>query len=301
MHESLEALAETQAQIAHRRQLRSCGVTRSGTASRLASGRWQAVGPVVVALHNGPLTAEQRRWAAVLSAGTRAALAGRTSLEVAGLKGWEAPRIQLLVPAGGAVREIAGVPVEVHQTRRDEAYRLALVGSPTRTNVERSALDAASWCGSPRACAGILAAVVQQRLTSAPRLLAALEKSGPIRHRPLMLSTLHDIAGGAQALSEIDIGRLCRRHGLDVTALQVIRHDAAGRRRYLDGYVTGPNGKRVAFEVDGAVHLAVRSYWDDMERSNELLIAGVGLLRFPSLAVRIDGPKVVDQFRRALA
>ena len=53
--------------------------------------------------------------------------------------------------------------------------------------------------------------------------------------------------------------------------------------------------------MDGAIHLAVRSYWDDMHRSNELLIAGFGLLRFPSTAVHIDGDVVVDQFRRALA
>ena len=301
MHGSLGPLAETQGQVAHRRQLRACGVTRSGIAAQLASGRWQTVGPVVVALHNGPLTAEQRCWVAVLSAGFRAALAGRTALELAGLEGWQTPRIQVLVPAGGAVRAIAGVPVEVHQTRRDEAYRLHVVGRPPRTAVERSALDAASWSDSPRTASGVLAAVVQQRLSTAPRLLELLDKSGPIRHRPLIQRTLEDIEGGAQALSEIDIGRLCRRHGLRVTARQVIRHDAAGRRRYLDGLVTGPNGKQVAFEVDGAVHLAVRSYWDDMERSNELMIAGVGLLRFPSLAVRIDGRTVVDQFRRALA
>jgi hypothetical protein len=176
-----------------------------------------------------------------------------------------------------------------------------VVGQPPRTVVERSALDAASWSDHPRTCAGILAAVVQQRLSTAPRLLQELEKSGPIRHRPLIRQTLDDVAGGAQALSEIDIGRLCHRHGLNVSARQAFRLDAQGRRRYLDGVVTGPNGKQVAFEVDGALHLAVRSYWEDMERSNELLIAGVPLLRFPSLAARIDGEKVVDQFRRALA
>jgi hypothetical protein len=301
MQGPLDELAQMQAHIAHRRQLLECGVTRSRTVAQLRSGRWRAVGPLTIALHNGALTTEQRQWVALLSAGPKAGLGGRTALEVAGLKGWESVPIHVVVPPGRHVPDIAEVPVEVHQTRRSEAYRMALAGVPTRTNVERSALDAASWSINPRSCAGILAAVVQQRLTTADRLLTALEKSGRIRHKPLMRSTLHDISGGAQALSEIDIGRLCRRHGLRVTARQVIRLDATGRRRYLDGEVTGPNGKRVAFEVDGAVHLAVRSYWDDMERSNELLIAGVGLLRFPSLAVRIQGPKVVDQFRRALA
>jgi hypothetical protein len=296
-----DALAHQQDQILHRRQLLAVGITRSRTVAQLRSGRWQAVGPLAIALHNGPLTTEQARWAAVLTAGPRAAIGARTALQMAGLKNWEWPRIQVLVPPGRRVPEIPEVAIDVHPTRRDEAYRFMLVGAPRRTNVERSALDAASWSNSLRACAGILAAVVQQRLTTAIRLLDALDKSGPIRHRRFMLQILHDIDGGAQALAEIDIGRLCRSEGLNVTARQALRIDAQGRRRYLDGIVTGQNGKQVAFEVDGGIHLAVRSYWDDMMRANELLIVGIGQLRFPSYAVRAEGPIVVDQFRRALA
>jgi hypothetical protein len=301
MHMSLEDLSDQQTQVAHRRQLRDCGLTRSGVAAQLRARRWQAVGPVVVVLHNGPLTTEQKRWATVLSAGRRAALAGRTALEEAGLKRWESAAVQVLVPVGGDVPQLPGIAIEVHRTRRDEAYRLKIVGSPPRTAIERSALDAASWSDSPRACAGILAAVVQQRLSTASRLIAALEKGGPVRHRPLMRHTLQDIEGGAQALTEIDIGKLCRSEGLNVTARQSVRLDAQGGRRYLDGIVTAENGKQVAFEVDGAVHLLVRTYWEDMMRSNELFIAGVGQLRFPSYAVRAEGAVVVDQFRRALA
>ena len=104
-----------------------------------------------------------------------------------------------------------------------------------------------------------------------------------------MQQILNDIAGGAQALAEIDIGRLCRSEGLSVTARQALRLDGRGQRRYLDGVVTGPDGTQVAFEVDGGLHLAVRSYWDDMMRSNELLIVASGLLRFPSYAVRAEG------------
>ena len=115
-----------------------------------------------------------------------------------------------------------------------------------------------------------------------------------------MKLTLDDIAGGAEALSEIDFGKLCRKHGLLVTGQQQVRLDGQGKQRYIDGYVVGPNGARAAYEVDGAPHLAVLSYWQDMERSNELLIAGQPLLRFPSLVVRTEGQKVVDQLRRAL-
>jgi hypothetical protein len=295
-----DALAQQQEQILHRRQLRALRVTRSRTVAQLRAGRWRAIGPLTIALHNGPLTTEQARWAALLTAGPRAAIGARTALQMAGLKNWEWPRIQVLVPPGRRVPYIPEVAIEVHPTRRVEDYRFALIGAPRRTNVERSALDAASWSDSLRACAGILAAVVQQRLTTAGRLLDALDKGGPIRHRRFMQQILDDIAGGAHALAEIDIGRLCRGEGLHVTARQSLRLDAQGRRRYLDGVVTGPNGKQVAFEVDGGLHLAVSSYWDDMMRANELLIVGVGQLRFPSYAVRAEGPIVVDQFRRAL-
>lgn len=116
-----------------------------------------------------------------------------------------------------------------------------------------------------------------------------------------MRLTLADIAGGAEALSEIDFGRLCRRHGLKIAARQQVRHDAQGRRRYLDGVATGPNGASVAFEVDGAIHLAVRDYWNDMARDNELMIAGQPLLRFPSLIVRTEPELVADQLHRALS
>jgi hypothetical protein len=178
---------------------------------------------------------------------------------------------------------------------------MVTLGSPARTTVERAAIDAACWSARSRHCAGLLAAVVQQRLSTPQRLLSELHAAGRIPRRRLMQLTLQDIAGGAAALSEIDFGRLCRRYGLTVASRQQLRLDAQGRRRYLDGVVTAPGGASVAFEVDGALHLAVRSYWDDMARGNELMIAGQSLLRFPSLIVRTEPALVADQLRRALS
>lgn len=300
MQDPLDALTNQQSAIVHRRQLRTCGVTHSRTLAHVRARRWQEVGPVVIALHSGPLTPRQRQWAALLNAGNRAALAGRTALELAGLRGWEAGSVQLVVPRGVTPAALGGIPVRVHQTRRDSSGQLLLIGAPTRTPIERSAIDAASWEPNPRACAGLLAAVVQQKLSTAPRLLAALESAGHVRRRQLMKLTLGDVAGGAQALSEIDFGQLCRRFGLRVTSRQAIRLDGQGRRRYLDGLVSDGQRGSVAFEVDGGLHLRVLSYWDDMDRSNELVIAGHSLLRFPSLIVRTEPERVVDQLRRAL-
>lgn len=95
MEACLTALAGRQSQVLHRRQLRACGVTGSKTVAQLRAGRWQRVGSVVIALHSGPLTTEQRRWAALLNAGSRAAFAARTALELGGLRGWEVDEVHL--------------------------------------------------------------------------------------------------------------------------------------------------------------------------------------------------------------
>jgi hypothetical protein len=171
---------------------------------------------------------------------------------------------------------------------------------PTRVRVERALVDGASWAATPRAACGLLAAGVQQRLTVADRLLAELETAGAIRYRRLLRSALIDIAGGAQAVSEIDFLRFCRRNGFPRPLLQVARRDSAGRRRYLDATLKGPTGKIVRVEIDGALHLVVRRYWDDMSRGNELSIAGELTLRFPSFVIHDDDPDAVGQLTRAL-
>ena len=45
---------------------------------------------------------------------------------------------------------------------------------------------------------------------------------------------IRDIRGGSEALSEIDLIRLCRRFGLQEPDRQVKRFDSHGRIRYLD-------------------------------------------------------------------
>ena len=108
---------------------------------------------------------------------------------------------------------------------------------------------------SPRPACGILAAAVQQRLTTPGELRVAVTAATRTRHRAALLAALDDIAQGTQALSEIDFVRLCRRHGLPVPTHQAVRVEPSGRRRYLDAEWTLPDGRSAAVEVDGALHL----------------------------------------------
>jgi hypothetical protein len=80
-----------------------------------------------------------------------------------------------------------------------------------------------------------------------------------------------------------------------------MRRDASGRRRYLGATWRRADGRLVVVEIDGALHLMVRRWWDDQLRQNEIVLgADAILLRFPSIVVRTDEHVVVAQLRRAL-
>jgi very-short-patch-repair endonuclease len=79
-----------------------------------------------------------------------------------------------------------------------------------------------------------------------------------------------------------------------------VRRDRSGRRRYLDAAWRRADGKLVVVEVDGALHLTPRRWWDDQLRQNELSLADALVLRFPSAVVRAQPELVTDQLRTAL-
>jgi hypothetical protein len=91
---------------------------------------------------------------------------------------------------------LRGVPAVLHQSRTLSADDV-LPTAPPRTRVERAAIDGAAWSRPPRTAVGLLAAVVQQRLTTARRLQVALDAAGPVRHAALCRAVLTDIDGGA--------------------------------------------------------------------------------------------------------
>jgi hypothetical protein len=142
-------------------------------------------------------------------------------------------------------------------------------------------VDAAAW--APKLAAG-----VQQRLTRAAAVGSVLEQSPRVRRRELMLKALADVAGGAEALSELDFCALVRRFGLPEPDRQVIRADRQGRR-WLDAVW---EKQRVVAEIDGRWHMDAGAWWSDMRRDNELTVDGYRVLRFPAFVVR-ENPEVV--------
>jgi hypothetical protein len=296
---ALAEVASRQDDVVSRDQLRDCGVTRSSERRQLEARRWQRVAPLAVVLHNGPLTQRQRWWVAVINSGRRSALCAFTALEADGLEGWARDDIEVLVVKGTELVRRPGV--RVHESRRFEPDRdVHPTRLPPRTRPARSAVDAATWSRSPRTAVGVLAAAVQQGLARPQELAEELERAGRIRHRRLLGHALVDIEGGSRALSEIDFVRLCRRFRLPAPRQQAVRTEPSGRRRYLDAEWVLRDGRRVVAEVDGAVHLLPRRYWDDMERANEIALRGALVLRFAAYAVRAHPDDIAAQLARAL-
>ena len=142
-----------------------------------------------------------------------------------GLQNFEDDNIHLVVPHGRRWPTLDELPARWHVSRHLSAEDRHPGSGVPRTRVDRSTIDAAAWSPRARSACGLLAAVVQQRLTTASRLLTTLESAGPIRHASLMRTVLLDIEGGAAALSEIDFGRLCKSHALPPPLRQVVRLD----------------------------------------------------------------------------
>jgi hypothetical protein len=280
-------------------------MTRGEVRWRVESGRWQKPGRGVVIAQSGPLTERQILRTALLRAGPHAAIAGLTACRLDGLSGFGdkvpfADRPIHLLLAYGYKRRAAplGLNVVAHYSRALTDLDVHPTRQPRRTRIARSLVDAAAWMPTDRGAIAVLAAGVQQRLVLVDQLRQVAERIETLHRRKLILETLGDIAGGAQALSELDFTRLVvRAYQLPEPSRQAARRDRRGRRRWIDVMW---DEWQVAVEIDGAQHADPLERWDDMDRDNGLNIDGYRTLRYPAWLVRKDPEYVARQILRAL-
>ena len=291
MDEPWRTLAIRQAGMLSRDQLRALGVDRCQVRNQVRAGRWMLRTPLVVSTTTGQLTWVQQAWMGVLHAGPASALGGLSSAKIHGLKNWERADVTVLVPAEADIPAVEGV--DFVRTRRDlEAMKLPGTRAPV-CRLEPAVLLFGAYTDSQRTGCGVLAAVVQQRLTTPDALLQWIELMRPLRRARLFRATLHDIAGGAQSMAEIDVGRLCRKHGLPEPTRRVRRRDASGLLRYTDCEWRLEDGRVVVLEVDGAFHMEVDHWVADMARERSLVLDGSVVLRCTALELRRSPRAVV--------
>jgi hypothetical protein len=288
----LADIAETQAMVLSRAQLAGAGYDSDATRRRATTGEWQQVGNAFV-LHSGIPSNDQLQWAAVLTAPGLVAVTARTAATRYGLRGFGPTAVDVLVPhADGSLARIDGV--HWHESRRFSERDVAIGFGLPMVSRGRAIVDAAAWTPNPRVACALMAAAVQQGIVPTSALRHELAAAGAVRHGRILRSIVADIEGGADSLAEIDFFKLARKAGLPPPIRQSIRVDSAGRRRYLDA-----DFGTFVVEVDGGLHLHAQNYWDDARRQNELVLGGDRVLRFPSIAIRLEEDVVLAQLRRA--
>lgn len=289
----LAELAREQVGVLAYDQLHELGWSRHRIESEVALDRWTHVAPRVVALQNAPLRRPQLLWLGVLHAGPSSRLSHGTACEEAGLSFLvDDPMVHVLTAKSADVSALPGF--RFHQTRRPFQLWTHSGGGVPRLGIEHAALLTAERDNHLRRAIGLLAACVQQRLTTAERLLGASTDIRKLRHGAILRLALGDIAGGAHSFAEIDIGSLCKEAGLRPPDRQRIRPDRQGRRRYLDCEWVLPDGSIVVLEIDGSFHIRTSHWWKDMKRERGVVISGRRVLRCASVEIRLDPAGIID-------
>ncbi|HOB79848.1 MAG TPA: hypothetical protein PLX57_08320 [Ornithinibacter sp.] len=289
-------LAAVQAGALSHRQLTELKVTRATVRNKLESGRWQRRTEEVITTTTGPMSVEQHRWVAVLHCGPGALVGGLSAAAVHGLKNWHRDEVHVLVGNDHSFEPVEGVVT--FRTRRSLPRMRHPSPLPT------CALEPAVllWAGHephPRSAMGVLAAVVQQRLTTAAKLASWVEALKPLRRAPAIRSLLTDLAGGSQSMAEVDVLQMCRGAGLAIPDRQVPRRDSSGQLRFTDCEWHLKDGRTLVLEVDGLFHLEIQHYEGDVRRQRRLTTPTRIVVRCTSNELRHE-PWVLAADLRAL-
>lgn len=262
-------VAAQQGGLLTRSQLRTLGVDRWAVRHRVATQRWVAHTPTVIGTTTGELSRTQLLWLGVLHGGSDALVGDLSAAEAAGLRNWHRDDVTILVPHGTFVG--SGYPGVVFvRTRRPLADWRRRAGGLPMCRLEPATLRFASTQRNPRVAEGVLAAVVQQRLTSPERLAEWVDRMRPLRGADRFRRALIEIAGGAQSTAELDVRRMCRASGLRQPLRQVRRRDAHGHLRFTDCEWRLADGRVLVLEVDGAFHRDAENWEDDIARQRAL-------------------------------
>lgn len=268
-NDSWRKVAAAQLGLMTRSQLAACGVARSTTRRRIASGDWMPASSSVVSTSGGPLSHEQMLQLGVLHAGSGSAVGELTAAAAWGLRRWERDEVTIVVPhTRVALSPVPGIVFR--RSRRDLRPQIRRRRGLPTIQIEPAVLTWAARQASPRAAEAVLAASVQQRLTTAASLLDWVDRLAPLRQTTRFRVALKEIESGAQSVGELDIRRLCKRFGLAPPRRQVRRRDAHGRLRYTDCEWVLPDGRILVLEIDGGFHMDVEQWEDDLARQRTL-------------------------------
>lgn len=260
-----------------RRQLLAHGVEWEQVQTQVEAARWVERTPRVLSTTTGELTLEQREWLAVLHAGPRSMLANLSAAGRHGLVGWERPYVSVLVDDELSFEPVEGI--DFFRSRRPfDLLRSTRPGIP-RCQLEPAVLLWAAYEAPNRAAHGVIAAAVQQRLTSARRMIEWVDVLRPLRRAKPFKRTLSFVDAGAHSGAELEIARMCRRFGMPQPDRQRRRRDSHGRPRWTDAEWDLPDGFTLVLEVEGGFHVEVLEAAADARRSRRITTRSRAVVR----------------------
>ncbi|WP_035921052.1 type IV toxin-antitoxin system AbiEi family antitoxin domain-containing protein [Frankia sp. QA3] len=209
---SWQEIATTQAGVITIRDAVAAGITRTEIRRRLNDGRWRQPFRGVLITDLTPSAGTQHLWAAVQAIGPDAVLAGGCAAALAGLVGYDAQPVTVLVPADRRVSAPPGVLLR--HSARLEITEIDPLRLPRRTTPARSVIDMAEWAASRALAQDLLGDAVRQRIVTIRGLREALSRRGPISRRTLITETLDRLGEDAPHLTEIMFRRIERRREL---------------------------------------------------------------------------------------
>mgnify|MGYP001119565310 CR=1 FL=1 len=294
--ETWAELAARQDGMIARRQLRSLGIDRDRVRNQVAARRWALRSSTVLSTFTGPLGLRHRLWLAALHAGGESLVGGLSAAAAHGLRRWDRDEVSVLVDDQLLLEPLPGI--RWVRTRRPLAALRDPRSALPLCRLEPALLLFAGYTRSSRAAHGVIAAAVQQRLTTPSQLMTWIERMQPLRRASQFRRSLLEIAGGAQSVGELDVARMCRRFDLPRPHRQVRRRDATGRVRYTDCEWDLPNGHIIVLEIDGSFHMETEHWEEDMARERRLSVPGRTSIRCTVRELRDQPADVVADLRR---
>ncbi|WP_323791917.1 hypothetical protein [Nocardioides sp.] len=247
--------------VVSRRQLLDLGARPHDVRRLLRRRDLNVVWPGTYVDHTGPLTQDQRAWAAVLHFAPAA-----LCLDSALPRPDPRKPIHVAVALDRSVRPVEGV--RVHRMAHLDLRRHP-TALPPRVRVEHAAIDVALAQRDTAGTFRVLADVCQTRQTTAPLIAAALRDRPQVPHRGLLLELLDDLEAGACSVLEREYLRLERVHGLP-TAHRQRRDTLRGRAYYRD---VPYDDFALDVELDGrAFHDTAGARAADLERDLDTVV-----------------------------
>ncbi|MBG6099331.1 hypothetical protein [Nocardioides luteus] len=228
----LDAQRRMQHGVASYAQLTAGGLSWVDVERAVRRNELRRVHPRVYIDHTGPLTWEQRAWAAVLYADP--AVLCRDSLEAP--RGRDDGRpIHVAIDHSRKVMPQPGIVVHRMRGLKLKAYG----GMPPRLKVEDNALAMANEAASEIDAIGRVAEVASRSYVTAASLQAALDRAHSLRRRKLIQGLVDDLASGTHSVLE---------HGY-LTKVERPHDLPAGRRQSPRVGSTGNQHRDVEYEA----------------------------------------------------